>query len=192
MRTLADKLKLIALAVVTGGLVAPSLAEDVPVASTSLGSIYGNFYYHSESRELTSLIPRINETNLEFSVGYDYLLNADSLFYVGARAGIYEEQVLTSLPVGWKNSRPFFGGQGYKLIPFEKIFSLKLGAAADFIVAPRGSDFPVWLYVGALTGLRANLTDAVYFEAPVELGVAPFFDGLPIFFKIGAQLGFKI
>lgn len=186
--------RLLAVILMIAGFVNVSKADDEKAAEQSLNRsfVYGNFYYHSESRLGVNDISRVSERNLEFSGGFDYLLNPESNLYVGGRAGIYQEQVLTSVPVEPTHSHPFLGGQIYKLFPFEQHLAFKLGGAADLLIVPNGPSAPVWLYAGALGGFRVKFTESFYVEAPIELGITPMFDGTPILTKIGLQLGFAI
>ncbi len=131
-----------------------------------------------------------SESNMEFSGGFDYLISPFSRFYVGVRAGVYQEQVLTSVPVATTpHVRPFLGGQAFLLFPLERFLGLKLGGAADLLLAAPGSSLPVWLYTGVLAGLRVKIWDPFYIEIPGEIGLTPFFDGSPVFLKIGFQTG---
>jgi hypothetical protein len=77
----------------------------------------------------------------------------------------------------------------YWLFPFEEYFAGKVGGAIDLLVS-KDSTTPVWMYIGGVGGLRANVTKSLYLEVPVELGLFPFFDGGGTFLKVGFQVGF--
>lgn len=162
---------------------------SVAKAADMENNVHGSFFLLSESRE--SVASRPTYSNFELMLGFDRLLDSDQGFFAGVRGGVYREKVLTSMPVIGNNLRPFIGIQAYKYIHLLlPILGLKLGFAADMLFG--GSNYALGVFTGAMAGVRLEFWDNYYAEVPVELGVFPFFNGVPIFAKIGLQVGMHL
>jgi hypothetical protein len=146
--------------------------------SQSLG-LTGN--YHIENRQSTS------QNNTDFYLSYDYALISLLDLHAGVRLGMYRENLLTNSVT--TNNRFFGGVQAYKLLMVFPMIYIKLGAAIDVL---SGNDIdPVWVYGGALTGVRLGLPGPLFAEVPVEIGTFPFFDDREVFFRFGLQVGYN-
>ena len=66
-------------------------------------------------------------------------------------------------------------------------FGIKLGVALDLLAAVAST--PLSLYIGGLSGLRLDITDNIYVDVPVEIGVWPFYSGVGLFTRVGLQVG---
>jgi hypothetical protein len=171
-------MKLSLVAVIFVALSAASVAETEP----SRDFLYGNFYYHFEQRS------GVSESHPEISLGYDRLIGVEGGWYAGPRLGLVWEQVLTFTTT--TNTKFFVGGHVYRLFSLGESVGIKAGFAADILVGD--SSNPLYLYTGIESGLRFQLGGGVYAEIPFELGIYPFFSGVPVFEKFGAQIGFGL
>ena len=140
--------------------------------------VYGAFGGHIEQRSGNS------KTNIDAYAGYDrYLGNG---YYVGARLGILQEQVLSFLAT---TQTKFFGGaQGYKIFALSNVVDLKAGVNVD--LAQGDSTDPIYLYTGVNVGPRIYFNRQIHVDVPLEVGLWPFFSGIPVFFKAAVQVGF--
>ena len=168
-------------------VVATVLLSSLSVRAAQSGHqnfVYGTFNFHFENRVL---VTNVNRTNTDYYLGFDRLLNPEGGLYIGARLGLYNEEVLTSLPVSGIYNHFFFGAQGFKLFKVADRFGIKLGVALDLLAAVAST--PLSLYIGGLSGLRLDITDNIYVDVPVEIGVWPFYSGVGLFTRVGLQVG---
>lgn len=161
-------------------LVSLSAMADDSVGSATVAPdniVYGAFGGHIEQRSGNS------KAHIDAYAGYDRHLGNG--YYLGARLGILQEQVLSFLVT---TQTKFFGGiQGYKIFPMHNIVDLKAGLIAD--IAQGDSADPIYLYTGANIGPRFYFTRNMHLDVPLEVGLWPFFNGIPVFFKAAVQVG---
>ena len=167
-------------------LVSPAFATEAtpkaaatPVVESNI-DLYIRANYHFESRS------GVSKSNPDFNLGVDFRLG-DSSFYAGPRAGVVLEKLLTFSPD--TSVKPFLGGHIFYLREMGGI-QWRSGLAVD-ILAGDSSD-PLYMYVGVEGAPRFNLSDKTFLEVPFEIGMFPFFSGIPIFFRGGLAIGFRL
>ena len=125
--------------------------------------------------------------NFDGTLGWDRLADEENDFYVGARIGVYREEVLFAIPTREVRSHFLLGTQAYRYFGVAEGTVLRVGAVVDIITQVPNS--AVAAYAGVLAGMRFFTQKDFYLEIPVELGSWPAFSGIGVFVKIGIQVG---
>ncbi len=152
--------------------------------SDSHSRVYVSLGGHIENRD------SVSKNHIDAYAGYDLLMSEENRIYVGGRLGIFQEQVLTSIPVTNLSTKFYVGTQAYKLFGLSDSVDLRTGVNLD--LATGDSVSPVYLYLGGHAGPRFHLSQTVHLDIPIEIGFWPAFTGVPVMFRGVVQVGLSL